>query len=65
MVTPAEEEGPAEEVDAYRKLREEAAPALTTLKETLEDATAVLALPGRYRRRLRRKVPSPITDDKG
>ncbi len=53
MVTVATEEGQTEEVDAYRKLREEAAPALATLKENLEDATAVLALPGKYRRRLR------------
>ncbi len=53
MVTVGGEEDQTEEVDAYRKLREEAAPALATLKETLEDATAVLALPGKYRRRLR------------
>jgi len=53
MVTVVGEEGQTEEVDAYRKLREEAAPALTTLKENLEDATSVLALPGKYRRRLR------------
>jgi transposase-like protein len=53
MVTVAGEEGQTEEIDAYRKLREEAAPALATLKENLEDATAVLALPGKYRRRLR------------
>ncbi len=53
MVTVAGEDGQPEEIDAYRKLREEAAPALATLKKTLEDATAVLALPGKYRRRLR------------
>jgi transposase-like protein len=53
MVTVVGEEGQTEEVDAYRKPREEAAPALATLKENLEDATAVLALPGKYRRRLR------------
>jgi transposase-like protein len=53
MVTVTDEEGRTEEIDAYRKLQEEAAPALATLKETLEDATAVLALPGKYRRRLR------------
>ncbi|MCS3663444.1 transposase-like protein [Salinibacter ruber] len=53
MVTVVSEEGQTEEIDAYRKLREEAAPALATLKENLEDATAVLALPGKYRRRLR------------
>ncbi len=46
MVTVATEEGETEEIDAYRKLREEAAPALATLKENLEDATAFLALPG-------------------
>jgi len=53
MVTIAGEEGQTEEIGAYRKLREEAAPAPATLKENLEDATAVLALPGKYRRRLR------------
>ncbi len=53
MVTVIAKEGQTEEVDAYRKLREEAAPALDTLKENLEDATSVLALPGKYRRRLR------------
>ncbi|MCS3785093.1 hypothetical protein GGP88_002657 [Salinibacter ruber] len=53
MVTVAGEEGQPEEIDAYRELQEEATPALATLKETLEDATAVLALPGKYRRRLR------------
>ncbi len=53
VVTVASEEGQTEEVDAYRKLREEAAPALATLMENLEDATAVLALLGKYRRRLR------------
>jgi hypothetical protein len=53
MLTVASEDGQPEEIDAYRKLREEAAPALATLKDTLEDATAVLALPGKYRRRLR------------
>jgi transposase-like protein len=53
MVTAAGEDGQTDEVDACRKLREEAASALTTLQENLEDATAVLALPGKYRRRLR------------
>ncbi|MCS4101488.1 transposase [Salinibacter ruber] len=56
MVTVADKDGQPEEIDAYRKLREEAAPAfpaLANLKENLEDATAVLALPGKYRRRLR------------
>jgi len=53
MVTVATEEGHTEEIDAYNKLREEAAPALVTLKGNLEDATSVLALPGKYRRRLR------------
>ncbi|MCS3785796.1 hypothetical protein [Salinibacter ruber] len=53
MVTVVGEEGQTEEIDAYKKPREEAAPALATLKETSEDATAVLALPGKYRRRLR------------
>jgi len=53
MVTAAGEDGQTEEVDAYRKLREEAASALAILKENLEAATAVLALPGKYRRRLR------------
>lgn len=53
MVTVANGEGQTEEINAYRKLREEAAPALATLKETLEDATAVLSLPVKYRRRLR------------
>jgi len=40
-------------VEAYEKLREEASSALGTLEEGLEEATAVLALPGKYRRRLR------------
>ena len=53
MVTVTSENGQPDEVDAYRKLREEAASALSTLQENLEDATAVLALPGKYRRRLR------------
>jgi len=52
-VTVVGEEGQTEEVDAYRKLREEAASALDILKENLEEATAVLALPGKCRRRLR------------
>jgi len=52
MVTVTGEDGQTEEVDAYRKLREEAVSALAILKENLEDATAVLALPGKYRRRL-------------
>ncbi|MCS4142405.1 transposase-like protein [Salinibacter ruber] len=46
-MTVANEEGQTEEIDAYRKIR------LATLKETLEEATAVLALPGKYRHRLR------------
>jgi len=45
MVTVTSENGQPDEVDAYRKLREEAASALSTLQENLEDATAVLALP--------------------
>ncbi|MCS3648511.1 hypothetical protein GGP63_003114 [Salinibacter ruber] len=53
MVTVVGEESQTEEVDAYRKLREEGAPALTTLQENSEDATSVLTLPGKYRRRLR------------
>jgi len=53
MVTVVGEEGQTEEIYAYKKLREEAAPALATLKDNLEDATAVLSLPGKYRRRLR------------
>ena len=53
MVTVTSENGQPDEVDAYRKLREEAASALSTLQENLEDATAVLALPEKYRRRLR------------
>ena len=53
MVTAAGEGGQTEEVDAYGKLREEAASALAILQENLEDATAILALPGKYRRRLR------------
>ena len=53
MVTVVGEKGRTEETGAYRKLREEAAPALATLKENLEDVTAVLALPGKYRCRLR------------
>jgi transposase-like protein len=53
ILTVASEEGRTEEINAYKKLQEEAAPALATLKENLEDATAVLALPGKYRRRLR------------
>jgi len=53
MVTVVSEEGQTEEIDAYKKLREEAAPALATLTENVEDATSVLALPGKYRRRLR------------
>jgi len=39
--------------DTYKTLREEATSALETLEEGLEEATAVLALPGKYRRRLR------------
>ncbi|MCS3857792.1 hypothetical protein GGP89_001166 [Salinibacter ruber] len=53
MVAVANGEGQTKDIDAYKKLREEAAPALATLKENLEDATAILALPGKYRRRLR------------
>jgi len=53
MVMVTGDDGQTEEIDAYRKLREEAASALAILKENLEDATAVLALPGKYRRRLR------------
>jgi transposase-like protein len=53
MVTAVGEDGQTIEVDAYGKLREEAASALTILQENLEDATAILALPGKYRRRLR------------
>ena len=53
MVTVVGEKGHTEKIDAYRKLREEAASALATLKENLEDVTAVLALPGKYRCRLR------------
>jgi transposase-like protein len=52
-VTAAGEDGQTEEVDAYGKPREDAASALAILQENLEDATAVLALPGKYRRRLR------------
>jgi len=40
-------------VDTYKKLREEAGSALDALENGLEEATAVLALPGKYRRRLR------------
>jgi putative transposase len=40
-------------IDTYEQLREEATSALETLEEGLEEATAVLALPGKYRRRLR------------
>lgn len=53
MVTVADGNGNTEEINAYRKLQEESPSALATLKENLEDATAVLALPGKYRRRLR------------
>lgn len=53
MVTVTGEEGQAEEIDAYRKLREEATPAPAILKEKLEDVTAVLALPDKYCRRFR------------
>jgi putative transposase len=42
-----------ETVDTYEQLREEANSALKVLEEGLEEATAVLALPGKYRRRLR------------
>ena len=52
-VTAAGEDSQTEEVDAYGKPREDAASALAILQENLEDATAVLALPGKYRRRLR------------
>lgn len=42
-----------ETVDTYEQLREEATSALDVLEEGLEETTAVLALPGKYRRRLR------------
>jgi len=42
-----------ESIDTYKKLHEEADAALDVLEEGLEEATAVLALPGKYRRRLR------------
>jgi transposase-like protein len=48
-----EEDGETEEVDTYETLREEAAPVLARLEEDLEEVTAVLALPSKYRRRLR------------
>ncbi|NBB88041.1 MAG: IS256 family transposase [Bacteroidetes bacterium] len=53
MITTVGSDGETEEIDSYSKLRQEAASALRVLEETLEDATAVLALPGKYRRRLR------------
>lgn len=53
MITTVGSDGETEEIDSYGKLRQEAASALRVLEETLEDATAVLALPGKYRRRLR------------
>lgn len=53
MITTVGSDGETKEVDSYGKLRQEAASALRLLEETLEDATAVLALPGKYRRRLR------------
>jgi transposase-like protein len=53
MITTVGSDGKAEEIDSYSKLRQEAVSALRVLEETLEDATAVLALPGKYRRRLR------------
>jgi len=40
-------------LDTYEELREEASSALEVLQKGLEEATAVLALPGKYRRRLR------------
>lgn len=52
MITMVGSDGETEEIDSYGKLRQEAASALRVLEETLEDATAVLALPGKYRRRL-------------
>lgn len=42
-----------ETIDTFEQLREEADAALDVLEEGLEEATAVLALPGKYRRRLR------------
>jgi len=42
-----------ETIDTYEQLREEATSALDVLEEGLEETTAVLALPGKYRRRLR------------
>jgi transposase-like protein len=42
-----------ETIDTYKQLREEATSALDILKKGLEETTAVLALPGKYRRRLR------------
>ncbi|MCS3668653.1 transposase-like protein [Salinibacter ruber] len=42
-----------ETVDTYEQLREEGGSALNVFEEGLEGATAVLALPGKYRRRLR------------
>ncbi len=53
MVTVVGEEGQTEEIDAYKNLRKEAAWTCATLKEYLEDATSMLVLPGKYRRRLR------------
>jgi transposase-like protein len=62
MVRVTGESGQTEEIDAYRKLREEAASALTILQENLEDVTSVLALPGKYRRRLRTTKRDPASD---
>jgi len=42
-----------ETVDTYKQLRNEADSALKVLEEGLEEATTVLALPEKYRRRLR------------
>lgn len=42
-----------ETIDTFEQLREEADAALDALEEGLEEATVVLALPGKYHRRLR------------
>jgi hypothetical protein len=48
-----------ETVDTCEQLREEAGAALNVLEEGLEEAAAVLALPGKYRRRLRTTKGDP------
>jgi len=57
--TTSRKEDLPEEIGAYRKFREETPSALAILQESLEDATAILALPGKYCGRLRTTKRDP------